>query len=286
MPPVMNALKALYPLVMALLLAAACGGNAPAAPTAMPAPTATPDYQATAEAIAAATVAAQPGLPPNFAPTLTPRPAPTRIPTAAALPTATPVPAPTRRPTPTPASTAAPLPAATPVPTPTSAPTPTPRPTATRRPRPTPRPTPTPAPIWQECGNSQYTLQCRHNWDWGEPGEGSNRPYISVQIEDFGANENFGIFARRFQVEALAKPDVEGIVYHVTGEIGQDAIATVKYEYHWRPDRLSCLYHILEHIAPARGYTSAYVISAGICETDLPVYKGQRQAIFDSFREN
>ena len=256
----MNALKNLYPLALALLLAAACGGNAPAAP-----PTATPDYQATAEAIAAATIAAQSAAsPPSFAPT--------PVPIAAPSPAAITVPAPTPRPMPTSVPTAAPLPAATPVPAPTSTPM--------------PRPTPTPAPIWQECGNAQYSLQCRHNWDWCEPREGSDRPYISIQIEDFGDNENFGLFARRYQVEALAKPDVEGIVYHVAGEIGQDAIATVKYEYHWRPGRLNCLYHILEHIAPARGYTSAYVISAGICETDLPVYKGQRQAIFDSFREN
>ncbi len=116
-----------------------------------PTPTPTPNVEATIAAGVNATMEAMP------TPTATPEPTPTHTPT----PTATPEPTPTHTPTPTatpePTPTHTPTPTATPVPTPTHTPTPTatpvptptntPTPTATPTPTPTPTPTATPVPV-------------------------------------------------------------------------------------------------------------------------------------------
>ena len=148
----------------------ACGGEEPPGPPPLPAPTNTPDAQATevadaqatAEASEAATVVAasvqatveSQAVPTDtpVPPTSTPEPEPTPVPpTSTPVPEPTPVP-PTNTPEPEPTPvppTSTPVPEPTPVPptnTPEPEPTPVP-PTSTPAPPPTPAPTPTVTPI-------------------------------------------------------------------------------------------------------------------------------------------
>ena len=146
-------------LCLSLLVAAACAGQAP------PAPTTEPDLGATVEAaVQAALPTPTPTPPPDIDATVTAGIAATQIaqPTATATPepttdvdatvearmaaTIAAMPTPTVAPTHTPTPTASPTPTPTPTVIPTATPTPTPVPTATPRPTPRPRPTPTPTP--------------------------------------------------------------------------------------------------------------------------------------------
>ena len=154
----------------AMLALYACGGEEPPGPPPLPAPTNTPDAQATevadaqatAEASEAATVVAasvqatveSQAVPTDtpVPPTNTPEPEPTPVPpTSTPVPEPTPVP-PTNTPEPEPTPvppTSTPVPEPTPVPptnTPEPEPTPVP-PTSTPAPPPTPEPTPTETPI-------------------------------------------------------------------------------------------------------------------------------------------
>ena len=143
-------------LFTALLALGALTACSDPAPTAVIAPTATPQSGVPAPADNQPEPAAT--VEPAREPTETATPRPTETPTTAPQPTAaaapepattsTPEPTATATPEPSPAATATPepTPAATPVPAPTRMPTPTPAPATTAIPTPEPASTPTPAP--------------------------------------------------------------------------------------------------------------------------------------------
>ena len=58
-------------------------------------------------------------------------------------------------------------------------------------------------------------------------------------------------------------------------------------EYVLQPRSRDCLYHVVEHAHPSWNAPGEYgfIISAGICESDLTAYAQQRKAILGSFNE-
>ena len=54
-----------------------------------------------------------------------------------------------------------------------------------------------------------------------------------------------------------------------------------------QPQARDCRYDVVEHAHPSWNVPDGhgFIISAGICEDDLPIYERQRKAILDSFNE-
>ncbi len=227
-------------------------------------------------------------------PTLTHTPAPTSTPTHTPVPTETPAPQPTFTPTPLP--TATPTPPSTP--TPTLAPTSTPRPVATAAPTSTPTITPLPTsgppplPPVQEItfkhGDDTHKYEIRRggSWAWmtSAPSAGG-RPYINVTIVAVEDGEGRWDFAARHrdQRRDLA-PTYADYGWRGGGNCGPDCEYV---EFLWQPKTGDCRYDVVEHALPSWNAPGEYgfIISAGICEADLPTYGQQRIVILDSFNE-
>ena len=234
-------------------------------PTAMPAPSATATPTATPIPEPSATQTPTPTSTPTHTPT--PRPPPTRVPT----------------PTPTPLPTATP----TPTPLPTATPTPTPLPTAT--------PTPTPAPIWQECGNTtfKYELKCNQNWAQTTAPNAGGRPFVYVSVKDFESAEAIPHFFERYRQDAIGifrtyevfeLGRTEGRTIEVHGTMRNYVLM----EYLLKPSPADCLYHVVDHIFRSRFYPDrdyGFIVSAGICESQLSSLSEQRKWIFESLAE-
>lgn len=225
---------------------------------------------------------------PEPTPTLRPWPTEPPRPTVRPEPTKTPTPTPVPTPTPEPTPTSRPKP-----PTPTPQPTPTQGPTPTAKPTPTPAPTPTPQPVWTDCGDStSYRIQCPSNWERSE--SGSRNPYLAVSKESLGDDEyNIGpFFERHATAKRQSLPDFVIVKYAYTGEIGT-AVGkpqrTTAWEYRYAPQNpTECTYHVREHIFISSNTTSgwhAFIISAGICESELSAHRRDRDRILRSFYE-
>ena len=202
------------------------------------------------------------------------------VPTQTPMPTPAPTPVPTATPTPT----ATPRPTATPTPAPTPTPTPTPSPTAT------PTPTPLPAPVWLDCSTEYdaYVIKCNQHWTEAEATFAARGPFFNIEAKGFLLDESLDDFFQRGQQRMLAEtPDY--IVFELlskrdesTGQ--QDYIHA---EYRWQPNDLACVYHVVERVLRSRHQPVNYgfIITAGVCESERPLYDGQRESILSSFRE-
>lgn len=225
---------------------------------------------------------------PGPAPTLRPWPTEPPRPTVRPEPTKTLTPTPIPTPTPEPTPTSRPKP-----PTPTHQPTPTQGPTATPKPTPTPAPTPTPQPVWSECGDdTSYRIQCPSNWERSE--SGSSNPYLAVSKESLGDGEyNLGpFFERHATAKRQSLPGFEIVKFAYPGQIGTAVgrpRTTTAWEYRYTPQsRTTCAYRVSEHIFISSDTTSgwhAFIISAGICESELNAYSRDRDRILESFYE-
>ena len=223
------------------------------------------------------------------APTITP------VPTATATPepTATPSPTPTRRPTSTP------RPTATRAPTPTPRPTITPTPTATRAPTPTPRPTITPTPTatpaprlnWRECGDSSYnyTLTCNQNWTITNVKSAGGRPFLTIQVKDLQSAEIMPAFFERHRKDLIdVATNYPVFDLGLTKGANLNGRNYIHMEYIIQPNSSDCIYHVVDHVFRSVFFpveNHGFVISAGVCENDEPVYRQQRENILGSFEE-
>ena len=226
---------------------------------------------------------------------LTTSPAGTPVPTESSAQAA--APAPTTTPVPT--ATATPEPTATPSPTPTRRPTSTPRPTATRAPTPTPRPTIAPTPTatpaprlnWRECGDSSYnyTLTCNQNWTITSVKSAGGRPFLTIQVKDLQSAETMPAFFERHRQDLIAVARNYPVFALGLTEGGNlNGRNYIHMEYLIQPNSGDCIYHVVDHVFRSVFFpveNHGFVISAGVCENDEPVYRQQRENILGSFEE-
>ena len=233
---------------------------------------------------------------PTPVPTATPTPTPTPVPTA--TPTLTPTPTPT--PTPEPTLTATPEP--TPTPVPTATPTPTPRPTATPRPTPTPTPTPSPtatptptpiplpAPVWRDCATEYdvYVIKCNQHWTEAGTVFAGTSPFFYIEAKGFMLDESLDDFRqRRHEGLLLAAEDFTLFELLSTREVSTGEQDYIHAEYRWQPNEWDCVNHVVERVFRSRHLPVNYgfIVSAGVCEGERPLYDGQRESILSSFEE-
>ena len=260
-------------------------GAAPSLAVAAPTPTTAPTpVPPTPEP--APTPTATPTLTPTPVPTATPTPTPT--PTHTPEPTATPTPEPT--PTPTPLPTAAPTLTPTPRPTATPTPAPTPTPTPTPSPTATPTPVPLPAPVWRDCATEYdvYVIKCNQLWTEAETSFPARSPFFSVEGKGFLLDESLDDFLQRHHEGLLlAAEDFTLFELLSTREVSTREQDYTHAEYRWQPNEWDCITHVVERVLRSRHLPINYgfIITAGVCESDRPLYDGQRESILSSFRE-
>ena len=256
-------------------------GAAPSLAVAAPTPTVTPmPVPPTPEPtpVPTATPTPTPTPVPTATPTLTPTPTPTPEPTPTATPEPTPTPVPTETPTPTPTPTAIPRP------TPTPTPTPTPSPTAT------PTPTPLPAPVWRDCATEYdvYVIKCNQHWTEAGTVFAGTSPFLYIEAKGFMLDESLDDFRqRRHEGLLLAAEDFTVFELLSTREVSTGEQDYIHAEYRWQPNEWDCVTHVVERVFRSRVLPVNYgfIVSAGVCEGERPLYDGQRESILSSFKE-
>ena len=224
-------------------------------------------------------------------PTVTPTPTPTLTPTSTPEPTPTPTQQPTATPTSTPVPTATP----TPTPTPTLTPTPSPDPTST----PTPSPTPVPSPaVWRDCSNPsgssyKFTIKCNQFWDETGIMSAGTRPFLNVEVKGFYLDEDMPNFIDRY-IQGLhdrwnTNPGFELGDTREETVVDRDGVARDYFhiEYRLESGLSDCVYDIVDHIfrSTSRPTNYAFIITAGLCEDQVPAFGRQRLDIMASFEE-
>ena len=257
---------------------------APSMAVAAPTPTDTPTLTPAPVPTSTPTPTLTPTPTPEPTPTPTPAPTPTPVPTATPRPTPEPTQTPTPTPTPTPVPTATPRPTATPTPAPTPTPTPTPSPTAT------PTPTPLPAPVWRDCATEYdvYVIKCNQYWTEAETSFPARSPFFSVEGKGFLLDESLDDFLQRHHEGLLlAAEDFTLFELLPTREVSTGEQDYIHAEYRWQPNEWDCITHVVERVLRSRHLPINYgfIITAGVCEGERPLYDGQRESIMSSFKE-
>lgn len=110
------------------------------------------------------------------------------------------------------------------------------------------------------------------------------RPHLNVMIADVEERDGRWDFYERHKRQRLSRaPTYADYESLNSGGAGQ----YIYMEYYLQPRARDCRYHVVEHAYPSWNAPGEYgfIISAGICEADLPAYQRQREAILDSFNE-
>ena len=131
----------------------------------------------------------------------------------------------------------------------------------------------------------KYEMRRGGSWNWmADATSARGRPYLNVTILDVAEGEGRWDFYERHRRQRLALAPTYAHYESVS------AVSSGHYiygEYILQPQAGDCRYNVVEHGHPSWNAPDdyAFIISAGICEEDLPVYGQQREAILGSFNE-